>query len=154
MGLLLVKSLVSDGDGAVIVISLIHVPKAFAKRGSTIRVPRVCRAKSVSRILLPVDKKLTKANPFTKVEGFGFRSTHEPLLKMAAKVADQTIKEGLKTHNTALRMVLDDGPLHAGMFDLISGAEQMIGDFAIDDSAVIVVKLGLEQGQLVNFRLW
>lgn len=72
---------------------------------------------------MSVDKKLTKANPFTKVKCLWFRSTHEPLLKVAAKVADQAIKEGLKTHNTALGIVLDDGALHAGMFDLISRAE-------------------------------
>lgn len=71
---------------------------------------------------------------------------------MTTKVVDQTIKEGLKTHNTALGIVLDDGALHTGMFDLISRAEQMIGDFAIDDSAIIVVKLGLEQGQLANMQ--
>lgn len=62
---------------------------------------------------------------------------------MFAEIANHGIHERFKTHDAALRVVLDDGALHPGVFGLVSGAEQMIGNLAIDDGAVVVVEFCL-----------
>lgn len=63
---------------------------------------------------------------------------------MTAKVANESVKEGLEANDTALGVVFDDGALHTSMFGLISGTEEMIGDLAIDDGTVVVIEFGLK----------
>ena len=64
---------------------------------------------------------------------------------MTTKVANDSIEEGLKTDDTALGVVFDNRALHPGMLSLVSGTEQVVCNLAIDDCAVVVVKLGLSR---------
>lgn len=87
---------------------------------------------------------LTEANPLSEVTFCRLGTTHKSLLQVTTKVADERVKERLKANDTALGVVFDDGTLHAGMFGLISGAEEVVGDLAIDDGTVVVIELGLD----------
>jgi hypothetical protein len=59
----------------------------------------------------------------------------------------QVVEERFKAHHSALRVVLDDRTLHLCMFFLVGRTEQMIGNFTIDNSTVVLVKLSLEEYQ-------
>lgn len=68
-------------------------------------------------------EKHTEPDPFAEVAFPRLGVTHETLLEVAAKVSDESVKEGLETYNATLAVVFDNGALHPGMFSLISGAE-------------------------------
>lgn len=69
-------------------------------------------------------KKLhTEGNPIAEVAYGVVDTIHEAVLKVITEITDHGIHERFKTHDTALRVVLDDGTLHPGMFSLVSGTE-------------------------------
>lgn len=85
----------------------------------------------------------TEADPFAEIAGLSVVSLDEAGLQVVAEVGDDGIHERLQSQDAAHGVVLDDGALHAGMVGLVGLAEEVVGDLAIDDGAVVVVELGL-----------
>ena len=62
---------------------------------------------------------------------------------MVTEVADHLVHSGFHGQDAAHRVILDDRLLHSCMLSLVGGAEEMIGNFAINDSTAAVIELGL-----------
>ena len=83
----------------------------------------------------------TVTKPFTELARLG--GLDVTLLEVVEEVGDDLIHVRLHGQHTRNRVVADHRAFKAGVFDIITLAEHMVGDFAIDERGTVLVKVGL-----------
>ncbi len=90
------------------------------------------------------EERLTESHPLSEVNVFGsIWSLDEACIKVGAKVLDHLVHMRFQGQHTTKRVILNNRSFHASMLGLVSGAEEVVGDLAIDDGTIVVIEFSL-----------
>lgn len=118
-----VNRLVRDGQCAVKVAALLHVPEFGAEGDDSQEIPGVV-AEPLAELALLLGIDVAR-------------------LQVTEEVVDDFVHQWFHGEHAGDGVVTDHGPLHAGVFGVVDFAEHVVGDFAVDDAAAVLVKVGL-----------